>query len=41
MIVLINNALVLLNVDPFAVQLILGALILGAVGLARSKEVTT
>ena len=37
-IVLINNALVLMNVDPFAVQLILGALILVAVGIARNRE---
>ena len=37
-ITLINNALVLLNVDPFAVQLLLGALILAAVGLARFRD---
>ena len=37
-VVLINNALVLLNVDPFAVQLLLGVLILLAVALARFRE---
>lgn len=37
-IALINNALVLLNVDPFAVQLLLGVLILAAVALARFRE---
>lgn len=36
---LINNALVLLGIDPFFVQLLLGALILGAVGLNRLREV--
>jgi ribose transport system permease protein len=36
---LINNALVLLGIDPFLVQLLLGALILGAVGLNRLREV--
>ncbi|WP_108662857.1 ABC transporter permease [Acuticoccus kandeliae] len=35
---LINNALVLLNVDPFAVQLLLGALILAAVALSRFRD---
>ena len=38
-VVLINNALVVLNVDPFAVQLLLGVLILAAVALARFREV--
>ena len=38
-ITLITNALVLLEVDPFYVQLFLGALILGAVGLNRYREV--
>lgn len=38
-ITLISNALVLLQVDPFYVQLLLGALILGAVGLNRYREV--
>ncbi|MEM0906038.1 MAG: ABC transporter permease [Pseudomonadota bacterium] len=37
-ITLINNALVLLNVDPFAVQLLLGALILAAVALSRFRD---
>ncbi|MEM8664716.1 MAG: ABC transporter permease [Pseudomonadota bacterium] len=37
-ITLINNALVLLNVDPFAVQLLLGALILAAVALGRFRD---
>lgn len=37
-IMLINNALVLLNVDPYAVQLVLGALILAAVALSRFRE---
>lgn len=37
-VVLINNALVLLNVDPFAVQLLLGLLILAAVALNRFRE---
>lgn len=37
-IVLINNALVLLNVDPFVVQLLLGALILAAVALSRFRD---
>lgn len=37
-ITLINNALVLLNVDPFAVQLLLGALILLAVALSRFRD---
>lgn len=36
---LISNALVLLAIDPFFVQLLLGALILGAVGLNRYREV--
>ena len=36
---LIGNALVLLAIDPFFVQLLLGALILGAVGLNRYREV--
>ncbi len=36
---LITNALVLLAIDPFFVQLLLGALILGAVGLNRYREV--
>jgi ribose transport system permease protein len=36
---LINNALVLFGVDPFFVQLFLGALILAAVGLNRLREV--
>ena len=35
---LINNALVLLNVDPFAVQLLLGGLILAAVALSRFRD---
>lgn len=35
---LINNALVLLGIDPFFVQLLLGALILLAVGLNRWRE---
>ena len=38
LIVLINNALVLLGVDPFAVQLLLGVLILMAVALSRFRE---
>lgn len=38
-ITLITNALVLLQVDPYYVQLLLGALILGAVGLNRYREV--
>ena len=37
-ITLINNALVLLNVDPFWVQLLLGALILAAVALSRFRD---
>jgi ribose transport system permease protein len=37
-ITLINNALVLLNVDPFAVQLLLGGLILVAVALSRFRD---
>lgn len=37
-ITLINNALVLLNVDPFFVQLFLGALILAAVALSRFRD---
>lgn len=37
-IMLINNALVLLNVDPYAVQLLLGALILAAVALSRFRD---
>ena len=37
-VMLINNALVLLNVDPFAVQLLLGALILAAVALSRFRD---
>lgn len=37
-ITLINNALVLLNVDPYAVQLLLGALILAAVALSRFRD---
>ncbi len=37
-ITLINNALVLLRVDPFAVQLLLGFLILFAVGLGRVRS---
>lgn len=36
---LISNALVLLAIDPFFVQLLLGGLILGAVGLNRYREV--
>ncbi|MHA1566672.1 MAG: ABC transporter permease [Alphaproteobacteria bacterium] len=36
---LISNALVLLAIDPFFVQLFLGGLILGAVGLNRAREV--
>jgi len=39
-ITLINNALVLLNVDPFFVQLLLGLMILAAVALNRFKEGT-
>ena len=35
---LINNALVLLGIDPFFVQLFLGGLILIAVGLNRWRE---
>ena len=35
---LINNALVLLNVDPFFVQLLLGLLILAAVALNRFQD---
>ena len=38
-ITLITNALVLLQVDPFYVQLFLGGLILSAVGLNRYREV--
>jgi len=38
LITLINNALVLLQIDPFWVQVVLGALILGAVGLNRVRE---
>jgi ribose transport system permease protein len=37
-IMLINNALVLLNVDPYAVQLLLGGLILAAVALSRFRD---
>lgn len=37
-VMLINNALVLLNVDPYAVQLLLGALILAAVALSRFRD---
>ncbi len=37
-IMLINNALVLLNVNPYAVQLLLGALILAAVALSRFRD---
>lgn len=37
---LINNALVLLGIDPFFVQLLLGLLILAAVGLNRLREAT-
>jgi ribose transport system permease protein len=37
-ITLINNALVLLNIDPYAVQLLLGALILAAVALSRFRD---
>ncbi len=36
---LITNALVLLAIDPFFVELLLGGLILGAVGLNRYREV--
>jgi ribose transport system permease protein len=36
---LITNALVLLEVDPFLVQLLLGAMILGAVWLNRYRDV--
>lgn len=36
---LINNALVLYGIDPFFVQLLLGALILAAVGINRYHEV--
>ena len=39
LITLINNALVLWQIDPFWVQLLLGALILGAVFLNRYREV--
>lgn len=39
MITLINNALVLWQIDPYWVQLLLGALILGAVFLNRYREV--
>jgi ribose transport system permease protein len=35
---LINNALVLLQVDPFWVQLLLGTLILAAVALSRFRD---
>ncbi len=35
---LINQALVMLSVDPFYVQVLLGLLILGAVGLNRLRE---
>jgi ribose transport system permease protein len=35
---LINQALVMLAVDPFYVQVLLGALILGAVGLNRLRD---
>ncbi len=38
LITLINNALVLMQIDPFWVQVALGALILGAVGLNRWRE---
>jgi len=34
----INNALVLLNVDPFFVQLLLGLLILASVSLSRFRD---
>jgi ribose transport system permease protein len=37
-ITLINNALVLLNIDPYAVQLLLGVLILAAVALSRFRD---
>jgi len=36
----INNALVLLNVDPFFVQLLLGLLILASVSLSRFRDPT-
>jgi ribose transport system permease protein len=35
----ITQALVLFNIDPYLVQVVLGALILGAVGLNRLREV--
>jgi ribose transport system permease protein len=38
---LITQALVLFAIDPFYVQLLLGVLILGAVGLNRYREVRT
>jgi ribose transport system permease protein len=38
LVTLINDALVLMQIDPFWVQVVLGALILGAVGLNRLRE---
>ncbi|MBX6321476.1 MAG: ABC transporter permease [Rhodospirillaceae bacterium] len=38
LVTLINDALVLVEIDPFWVQVVLGALILGAVGLNRLRE---
>jgi ribose transport system permease protein len=38
LITLINNALVLMQIDPFWVQVALGALILAAVGINRWRE---
>ena len=36
---IITQALVLFNIDPFVVQIVLGALILWAVGINRCREV--
>ena len=36
---LINNGLVLMQIDPYWVQLLLGGLILAAVGINRWREV--
>ncbi len=38
---LIQNGMVLMNVDPYWVQFILGALILGAVWINRIRAVKT
>jgi ribose transport system permease protein len=40
-VVIINQVLVLFNIDPYLVQVVLGALILWAVGMNRWREVRT